>query len=107
MLKTWTRIRKIWNQEVAKCNPNNTNVNKTELNNVNNNAIKNKDRRSPEKESLAKEIARQLNDDHSLGLYRKVVDTIPENLIFQTLSEVKDAFLTGKVKKAKELYLIA
>jgi len=24
-------------QEVAKCNPNNTNVNKTELNNVNNN----------------------------------------------------------------------
>jgi len=26
---------------------------------------------------------------------------VPENLIFQALSEVKDAFLTGRVKKAK------
>jgi hypothetical protein len=43
----------------------------------------------------------QLEDDHFLGFYRKVVDTIPENLIFQALSEVKNAFLTGRVKKSK------
>ena len=83
--------------------PNDTNVKETELNdnNVNRNAIKNKKKRTPEKESLAKDIAKQLEDDHSLGFYRKVVDVIPENLIFQALSEVKDAFLTGRVKKSK------
>jgi hypothetical protein len=57
--------------------------------------------RSPEKEYLAKEMANQLEDDHSLGFFRKVVDIMPENLIYQTLSEVKDTHLTGKIKKSK------
>jgi hypothetical protein len=37
LLISWSRSREMGLQEVAKCNPNNTNVNKTELNNVNNN----------------------------------------------------------------------
>ena len=79
-------------------------INKKELNNVKSDAIfKNdkKDKRSPEKEYLAEEMADQLNDDHSLGFYRKIADMVPETLIFQALSEVKDASLTGRVKKSK------
>jgi len=91
--------------ELEKIQSNDTNVNETKRkNNVNDNAIfKNnkKEKRSPEKEYLAEEMAKQLNDDHSLGFYRKIADIIPENLIFQALSEVKDAFLTGRVKKSK------
>ena len=74
------------------------------LNNVKSNAILNKDKkekRSEQKEYLAQEMAEKLEDDHSLGFYRKVADLIPESLIFQALSEVKDAYLTGRVKKSK------
>ena len=89
--------------EVSNSNPINTYVNKTDrINNVNNNAIFNKKKkRTPEKEYLAQEMAEQLEDDHSLGFYRKVADIMPENLIFQALSEVKDAFISGRVKKSK------
>ncbi len=81
---------------------NNYTLNKNQLNNVKENAISNKKKkRTPEKEYLAKEIAEQLGDDHSLGFFRKVVDLMPENLIFQALSEVKDTHLTGKIKKSK------
>ncbi|MHB8280048.1 MAG: replication initiator protein A [Candidatus Humimicrobiaceae bacterium] len=82
-----------------------TYVNKTnKLNNVKSNAVFNnnkKEKRSEEKEYLAQEMAEQLNDDHSLGFYRKIADMVPETLIFQALSEVKDASLTGRVKKSK------
>jgi len=73
------------------------------LNNVKSNAIfnKKKEKRSPEKEYLAQEMAIKLEDDHSLGFYRKIADLIPKNLILQALSEVKDAALTGRVKKSK------
>ena len=37
--------------------------------------------RSEEKECLAQDIAERLEDDHSLGFYRKVVDIMPDNLI--------------------------
>jgi hypothetical protein len=88
--------------EVSNSDPIDTYVNKTErINNVNN-AISNKrKKRTPEMEDFAQEIAERLEDDHSLGFYRKVVDIIPENLIWQALSEVKDAFLSGRVKKSK------
>ncbi len=78
-----------------------TNINKTNLNNVKENAISKKKKRTPEKESLAKEIGLQMEDDHSLGFYRNVVDKIPENIIWQALSEVKDTHLTGNIKKSK------
>ena len=58
--------------------------------------------RSEEKECFAQDIAERLKDDHSLGFYRNVVDKIPENIIWQALSEVKDTFLTGKIKKIKK-----
>ena len=91
--------------ELEKIHPIDTNVNNTKReNNVKSDAIfktNKKEKRSPEKEYLAEEMADQLNDDHSLGFYRKIADMVPESLIFQALSEVKDAFLTGRVKKSK------
>jgi hypothetical protein len=100
---TTSRSGNLEHLEVSNSNPINTYVNKTDIiNNVKSNAIFNKkEKRSPEKEYLAQEMADQLDDDHSLGFYRKVADLIPKNLIFQALSEVKDAFLTGRVKKSK------
>jgi hypothetical protein len=83
-------------------NKNNT-LNKNQFNNVKSNAVSNKkkEKRSEDKEYLASYIAEQLEDDHSLGFFRKVVDLVPENLIYQALSEVKDTSLTGKIKKNK------
>jgi len=80
---------------------NNQSLNNNHINNVKENAILIKKKRTPEKEFFAKDLAEQLNDDHSLGFYRKIVDIMPEHLIFQALSEVKDAYLTGRVKKSR------
>jgi len=57
--------------------------------------------RSREKELLAKEIAEELNDDHSLGAFRAVVDKISEQQIRIFLSIIKDTHLTGKIKKSR------
>lgn len=82
-------------------NHNHNTLNKNQINNVKRNAISNKKKRPPEKEFLAKDMAEQLEDDHSLGFYRRIVDLVPENLIYQALSEVKDTHLTGRIKKSK------
>jgi len=101
----YSRERKIRILENGKSVSIDTNVNKTNiLNNVKSDAVFKKDKkekRSEQKEYLAQEMAEKLEDDHSLGFYRKVADLIPESLIFQALSEVKDAYLTGRVKKSK------
>jgi len=76
-------------------------LNQTNLNNVKKNAVSKKKKRTPEKEAFASYMAEQLDDDHSLGFFRKIVDLMPENLIFQALSEVKDTHLTGNIKKSK------
>jgi len=76
-------------------------LNQTNLNNVKKNAVSKKKKRTPEKEAFASYMAEQLDDDHSLGFFRKIVDLMPENLIFQVLSEVKDTHLTGNIKKSK------
>ncbi|MBU2563582.1 MAG: replication initiator protein A [Actinobacteria bacterium] len=55
--------------------------------------------RSREKELLAREIAEVLEDDHSLGAFRAVVDKISEQQIRIFLSIIKDTYLTGKIKK--------
>ena len=57
--------------------------------------------RSREKELLAKEIAGELEDDHSLGAFRTIVDKISEQKIRIFLSIIKDTHLTGKIKKNK------
>jgi len=79
-------------------------LNQTNLNNVKKNAVSKKKKRTPEKEAFASYIAEQLDDDHSLGFFRKIVDFMPENLIFQALSEVKDTHLTGNIKKSKSSF---
>ena len=56
--------------------------------------------RSREKELLAKEIAEELGDNHSLGAFRTVVDKISEQQIRIFLSIIKDTHLTGKIKKS-------
>lgn len=41
-----------------------------------------------------------LEDDHSLGTFRVVVDKIPKQQIRIFLSIIKDTYLTGRIKKA-------
>jgi len=57
--------------------------------------------RSREKEQLAKEIAEELEDDHSLGAFRTIVDKISDQQIRIFLSIIKDTNLTGKIKKSR------
>lgn len=63
--------------------------------------------RSREKEILAKEIAEVLEDSHSLGAFRAVVDKIPEQQIRIFLSIIKDTHLTGKIKKSRGAMFIS
>ena len=64
-------------------------------------------RRSAEKEQLAKEIAEELDDDHSPGAFRAIVDKIPEQQIRIFLSIIKDTHLTGKIKNNKGAMFIS
>ncbi|MBU4293122.1 MAG: replication initiator protein A, partial [Actinobacteria bacterium] len=57
--------------------------------------------RSREKELLVKEIAEELEDNHSLGAFRVIVDKISEQQIRIFLSIIKDTYLTGKIKKSR------
>lgn len=63
--------------------------------------------RSREKEQLAKEIAEELEDNHSLGAFRVVVDKISEQRIRIFLSIIKDIYLTGKIKKNRGAMFIS
>ena len=64
-------------------------------------------RRSAEKEQLAKEIVKELDDDHSLGAFRTIVDKIPEQQIRIFISIIKDTHLTGKIKRNKGAMFIS
>jgi len=57
--------------------------------------------RSREKELLVKEIAEELEDNHSLGAFRVIVDKISEQQIRIFLSIIKGTHLTGKIKKSR------
>jgi hypothetical protein len=63
--------------------------------------------RSREKDLLAKEIAEELKDDHSLGAFRTIVDKISEQKIRIFLSIIKDTYLTGKIKKSRGAMFIS
>jgi thymidylate synthase ThyX len=54
-----------------------------------------------ENELLAKEIEEVLEDDHSLGAFKTVVDKIPEQKIRIFLSIIKDTYLTGRIKNSR------
>jgi len=116
------RSRKIRLLEVPKCNPNDTNINETNLNNVNKagreeivenskGGIKEYSRpkryRCREKEELAREIAEELEDGHSLGAFRTIVNKISEQQIRIFLSIIKDTYLTGKIKKNRGAMFIS
>jgi len=55
--------------------------------------------RSKGKELLAREIAEELDDNHSLGAFRTIVDKISEQRVRIFLSIIKDTYLSGKIKK--------
>ena len=63
--------------------------------------------RSREKDLLAKEIAEELKDDHSLGAFRTIVDKISEQKERKFLSIIKDTYLTGKIKKNRGAMFIS
>jgi len=66
-----------------------------------------KRRRREEDESLAKEISEVLEDDHSLGAFRVIVDKIPKQQIRILLSIIKDTYLTGRIKKSRGAMFIS
>lgn len=63
--------------------------------------------RSRERELLAREIAEELEDKHSLGAFRAIVYKIPEQKIRIFLSIIKDTYLTGKIKKSRGAMFIS
>jgi len=118
----YSRVRKNTLLEYGKSDSNDTNVNETNLNNINrvsreevveNSEGKIKEYPGPkryrprEKEELAREIAEELEDDHSLGAFRTTVDKISEQQIRIFLSIVKDTYLTGKIKKSRGAMFIS
>ena len=64
-------------------------------------------RRSAEMELLAKEISEEMDDDHSLGAFRTIVDKIPQQQIRIFFSITKDIHLTGKIKRNKGAMFIS
>lgn len=50
---------------------------------------------------LAREMLDVLHDEHSLGFYRKVAQTVPEHQVFEALSEVRLADREGRVQTSK------
>ena len=121
--KNWeSRIPKNTLLESQKIHPNDTNVNDPNLNNVNRagseEVVENSESeieeypgpkiyRSKEKELLAKEIAEELGDNHSLGAFRTIVDKISEQQIRIFLSIIKGTHLTGKIKKSRGAMFIS
>jgi len=63
--------------------------------------------KSREKEKLAKEIAEELKDNHSLGAFRAIAYKISEQRIRIFLSVIKDTYLTGRIKKSRGAMFIS
>jgi hypothetical protein len=63
--------------------------------------------RLAEDESLAKEISEVLEDDHSLGAFRVIVDKIPKQRTRIFLSIIKDTYLTGRIRKSRGAMFIS
>ena len=108
--------------EVPKVHPSDNDVNETNLDNVNRTSreevVENSESeikeypgpkryRSREKEQLAREIAEELEDNHSLVAFRTIVDKISEQQIRIFLSIIKDIHLTGKIKKSRGAMFIS
>ena len=53
-----------------------------------------------QRDYVAQEIADKLDDSKSLACYRKIADKIPQVVIFDILSSVKDVALSGKIRQS-------
>jgi len=60
-----------------------------------------------ENESFIQEISEALDDNHSLGAFRGIVDKIPKQQIRIFLSIIKDTYLTGRIKKSRGAMFIS
>jgi len=60
-----------------------------------------------ENESFIQEISEALDDNHSLGAFRVIVDKIPKQQIRIFLSIIKDTYLTGRIKKSRGAMFIS
>lgn len=50
---------------------------------------------------MAQDIADKLDDHKSLRCYRKIAKKIPQDVIYDILSNVKDVALSGKIRKSR------
>lgn len=57
--------------------------------------------REAELKGLVQSMIEVLGDEHSRGFYTKVARLCPSDVIYRFLSEVKDEWLQGRVKKSK------
>ncbi|MCL6087523.1 MAG: hypothetical protein M1475_03850 [Actinobacteria bacterium] len=69
--------------------------------------IESKRFRQAENESFIQEIAESLDDDHSLGAFRVIVDKVPKQQIRIFLSIIKGTYLTGRIKKSRGAMFIS
>ena len=53
------------------------------------------------RDSLAEQLAQDLHDQKSLGCYRVIAEKIPQHVVFQVLSSVKDVAASGKIRKSR------
>ena len=60
-----------------------------------------------ENESFVQENAEALDDNHSLGAFRVIVDKIPKHQIRIFLSIIKDTYLAGRIKKSRGAMFIS
>lgn len=56
---------------------------------------------------LAEEILKVTNDPHSLGFYRRVAAEVPEQQLFETLSELRQAKREGRVRQSAGALFVA
>jgi len=69
--------------------------------------VESKRYRQAENESFVQEIAEVLEDDHSLGAFRVIVDKVSQHQIRIFLSVIKDTYLTGRIKKSRGAMFIS
>lgn len=56
---------------------------------------------------LAEEILKVTNDPHSLGFYRRAATEVPEQQLFETLSELRQAKREGRVRQSAGALFVA
>ena len=54
-----------------------------------------------QRDYVAQEIADKLGDSKSLGCYRKIAEKIPQGVIFEVLSSVKEVASSGKIRQSR------